>query len=488
MATLAHKTIAEAREGLRYGAFSARELLEACATRCTTSQHNAFLTFCLEEAQKAAEEADRHWKKGAPRGLEGIPLAIKDAFCTKGIRTTAGSRILEKFIPPYESTVTQKLREAGALFLGKTNMDEFAMGSSNITSAFGPVVNPWKKASCSAPLTPGGSSGGSAAAVAAHLCLGAMGTDTGGSIRQPAAFCGITGLKPTYGRCSRWGIVPLASSLDQAGPMTKTVRDAAILLEVISGYDPKDSTSAAVEVPPFEKEIGASVQGWRIGLPKEYALEGLAQEVRDLWERGACWLREAGAEIVEVTLPSTPYALPAYYIVNPAEASSNLARFDGVRYTTRVAAEGLLDLYEKSRTEGFGAEVKRRILIGTYVLSAGHYEAYYLKARKTQALIRQEFLDAFKQVDLLLTPTVPTGPFALEEVPHDPVTMYLNDVLTVTVNLAGLPAISVPAGLTAEETPLGLQLIAPPFQEGRLFRAAAVLEDCAQFPYWKEEA
>ncbi|MDR1267176.1 MAG: Asp-tRNA(Asn)/Glu-tRNA(Gln) amidotransferase subunit GatA [Holosporales bacterium] len=488
--SLAFQSLSEARDGLQRRDFSVRELVGAFLERMASYVSlNAFITSRPEEALREAEQADAHRLQGNARALEGLPLGIKDVFCTKGIRTTAGSKILEKFVPPYESTVSRKLLEAGAIFLGKTNMDEFAMGSSTSTSAFGGTINPWKRQGSEAtPLSPGGSSGGSSAAVAAHLCLGAIGSDTGGSVRQPAAFCGIVGLKPTYGRCSRFGMIPLASSLDQAGPMTKTVRDAALLLSVMSGHDPQDSTSVEAAVPDFEQEIGASVRGLRIGVPKEYAVEGMPEEVRQLWQQGAQWLREAGAEIREVSLPSTSYALPAYYIINPAEASSNLARFDGVRFTRRTEeVHNLWDLYERSRAEGLGPEVRRRIFVGTYVLSAGYYEAYYLKARRVQALIRQEFLDAFSAVDLLLTPTAPTGPFAVEEAPEDPVTMYLNDVFTITVNLAGLPALSVPAGLTTEKTPLGLQLIAPPFQEGSLLRAATVLETCADFPSWKED-
>ncbi|MDR1910707.1 MAG: Asp-tRNA(Asn)/Glu-tRNA(Gln) amidotransferase subunit GatA [Holosporales bacterium] len=488
MTELAYQSLAALRQGLCQRTFSAREIMQAFQTRHITHHSlNAFITACPDAAlQVAADDADARLAKGHARTLEGIPLAIKDVFCTRNIRTTAGSNMLKTFVPPYESTITQKLRDSGAIFLGKTNMDEFAMGSSNTTSAFGRVVNPWKRANDDKPLTPGGSSGGSAAAVAAHLCAGALGTDTGGSIRQPAAFCGITGIKPTYGRCSRFGVIALASSLDQAGPMTKTVRDAAILLEIISGNDPQDSTSANIEVPHFEAEIGASIKGLRIGIPQEYQIDGMATELRELWHTGTQWLQDAGAEIVPVSLPSTSYALPAYYIINPAEASSNLSRYDGVRFAHRVTTNDLWELYEKSRAEGFGPEVKRRILIGTYVLSAGYFEAYYVKARKVQELIRQEFLDAFKSVDVLLTPTAPTGAFALDEEPKDPITMYLNDVLTVTVNLAGLPAISVPAGLTKEQTPLGLQLIAPHFREDLLFRTATVIESCACFPYWKE--
>jgi len=408
-------------------------------------------------------------------------VAIKDLFCTEGIRTTACSHILDGFVPPYESTVTARLRAHGAVMLGKTNMDEFAMGSSNETSFYGPVRSPWQRRGDSRPLVPGGSSGGSAAAVAARLCPGATGTDTGGSIRQPAAFCGIVGMKPTYGRCSRWGIVAFASSLDQAGPLSRTVRDAAIMLGAMAGFDPKDTTSADVAVPDFEAALGRGVAGLKIGIPKEYRVEGMEAEIAALWDQGAKWLEEAGAEIVEVSLPRTRYALPTYYIIAPAEASSNLARYDGMRYGLRIEGASPAETYENTRGEGFGAEVRRRVLIGTYVLSAGYYDAYYLKAQKVRKLIADEFSRAFATVDAILTPTAPTAAFAHGAKADDLIAMYLNDVLTVPASLAGLPAISVPAGLSSDGLPLGLQLITRAFDEETLFRVADALEQAAGF-------
>ncbi|HEY8697947.1 MAG TPA: Asp-tRNA(Asn)/Glu-tRNA(Gln) amidotransferase subunit GatA, partial [Rhizomicrobium sp.] len=416
------------------------------------------------------------------RALDGIPLAIKDLFCTKGVRTTAGSNILNNFVPPYESTVTQNLWDAGAVMLGKTNMDEFAMGSSNETSYFKPVVNPWRARNSNQHLVPGGSSGGSAAAVAANLAFGATGTDTGGSIRQPAAVSGIVGLKPTYGRCSRWGIVAFASSLDQAGPMTRTVRDAAILLRHMASVDEKDSTSVDIAVPDYEASLEDGVKGLRVGIPKEYRIDGAPPEIDALWAKGAQWLKALGAEIVEVSLPHTKYALPAYYIVAPAEASSNLARYDGVRFGHRASgAKDIVELYENSRAEGFGAEVRRRVLIGTYVLSAGYYDAYYTRAQKIRTLIKRDFEQAFETCDVLLTPATPGPAFALGEKSNDPISMYLNDVFTVTVNLAGLPGISVPAGLTADGLPLGLQLIGRAFDEATVLRAGRAVERAADF-------
>jgi aspartyl-tRNA(Asn)/glutamyl-tRNA(Gln) amidotransferase subunit A len=414
--------------------------------------------------------------------LEGLPLAIKDLFCTKGVKTTAASKILGNFIPPYESTVTQNLWDAGAVMLGKTNLDEFAMGSSNETSAFGNVINPWRAKDSNQNLVPGGSSGGSSAAVAADLCLAATGTDTGGSIRQPAAVTGRVGLKPTYGRCSRFGIVAFASSLDQAGPMTKTVRDAAILLKSMASVDPRDSTSVDLPVPDYEKLLEGGIKGLRVGIPREYRVDGAAAEVDALWTKGADWLKAQGAEVVEVSLPHTKYALPTYYIVAPAEASSNLARYDGVRFGFRAeGARDITDLYEKSRGQGFGAEVQRRILIGTYVLSAGYYDAYYARAQKLRTLIKRDFEQAFEKCDVLLTPSTPGPAFAVGAKTADPLEMYLQDVFTVTVNLAGLPGISVPAGLTANGLPLGLQLIGKAFDEGTLLRAAAAIETAADF-------
>jgi aspartyl-tRNA(Asn)/glutamyl-tRNA(Gln) amidotransferase subunit A len=418
---------------------------------------------------------------GEARPLEGLPLAIKDLFCTEGVLTTAGSRILDNFVPPYESTVTADLWRAGAVLLGKTNLDEFAMGSSNVTSYFGPVVNPWTEVGAEQPLVPGGSSGGSAAAVAAHLCLGATGTDTGGSIRQPAALCGIVGMKPTYGRCSRFGIVAFASSLDQAGPLTRTVRDCAILLQHMAGYDPNDSTSADRPLPDLEAALTGDLRGLTIGIPAEYRLEGTPAEIIRLWEEGVDWLRAAGCAVRAINLPHTRYALPAYYIVNPAEASSNLARYDGMRYGLRVEGKDLIDTYAQTRAAGFGEEVRRRIMIGTYVLSAGYYDAYYLKAQKVRTLIKRDFEEAFREVDLVLTPATPNPAFRIGDKMDDPVAMYLNDVFTVTANLAGLPGISVPAGLSAEGLPLGLQLIGRPFDEATVLRGAGVLERAAGF-------
>lgn len=476
-------TIAEARDLLARRALSARELAEAhIAAIERLASLNAYITVTAERALADAARADDRFARGEARPLEGIPLAIKDLFCTEGIRTTAASRILDGFTPPYESTVTRKLWEAGAVCLGKTNLDEFAMGSSNTTSAFGHAVNPWRRRGDNRDLVPGGSSGGSAAAVAARLCLGATATDTGGSIRQPAAFTGTVGIKPTYGRCSRWGIVAFASSLDQAGPIARTVRDAAILLRAMSGFDPKDSTSADLPVPDFEAAVGRGVKGLRIGVPKEYRLPGMSAEIVSLWERGAAWLREAGADIREISLPHTKYALPCYYIVAPAEASSNLARYDGVRFGMRVDPGGDLDdLYAATRAAGFGAEVRRRILIGTYVLSAGYYDAYYLKAQKVRALIARDFESAWAEVDAILTPATPTSAFAIGERQDDPVTMYLNDVFTVTANLAGLPGISVPAGLDEGGLPLGLQVIGRPFDEETVFAVAGAIERAAGF-------
>src|SRR5262245_46953364 len=435
-----------------------------------------------------ARASDARRKQGAAGRLEGAPLGIKDLFCTEGVESTAASKILRGFKPAYESTVTANLWRDGAVMLGKLNMDEFAMGSSNETSAWGPVVNPWRAEGGNAALTPGGSSGGSATAVAADLCLGATATDTGGSIRQPAAFTGTVGIKPTYGRCSRWGVVAFASSLDQAGPMARTVEDAAILLKSMSGHDAKDSTSLPIETPDFASFCGKSVKGLRVGVPKEYRVDGMPPEIDALWEQGIAWLKDAGCEIVEVSLPHTKYALPAYYIVAPAEASSNLARYDGMRYGLRVDGSNLTETYENTRAEGFGAEVKRRILIGTYVLSAGYYDAYYLKALKVRRRIADDFDQAWEKVDALLTPTAPSAAFALGDKSDDPVAMYLNDIFTVTVNLAGLPGMSVPAGIDAAGLPLGLQLIGRPFDEETLFSVGEVIEQAAgRFspdPWW----
>ena len=476
-------TLADARDAVAAKKISSRELTSAFVKAVERARPlNAYVTETPERALQMAGASDARIAEGQARPLEGLPLAIKDLFCTKGVRTTAGSKILSNFIPPYESTVSQNLWDAGAVLLGKTNMDEFAMGSSNETSHFGPVFNPWRARSSNSNLVPGGSSGGSAAAVAGHIALAATGTDTGGSIRQPAAVTGTVGLKPTYGRCSRWGIVAFASSLDQAGPMTRTVRDSAILLKAMASVDPKDSTSVDVPVPDYEAGLEKGVKGLRIGIPKEYRIDGAPPEIEALWGKGAEWLKAQGAEIVDVSLPHTKYALPTYYIVAPAEASSNLARYDGVRYGHRAAGtDDIVDLYEKSRAEGFGPEVRRRILIGTYVLSAGYYDAYYSRAQKLRTLIARDFTEAFKKCDVLLTPATPGPAFAVGEKSADPVSMYLNDVFTVTVNLAGLPGISVPAGVTASGLPLGLQVIGKAFDEPTVLRAGRAIEVAAQF-------
>jgi aspartyl-tRNA(Asn)/glutamyl-tRNA(Gln) amidotransferase subunit A len=491
VAELTSLTLADARDGLRAKKFSAREIADAHLQAMEKAKGlNAYILQTPEKARAMAAESDKRLAKGEGRPLEGIALGVKDMFATEGVRTTACSKILDNFVPGYESSVTANLWRDGALLLGKTNNDEFAMGSSNETSAFGPVTSPWRRKGSNAPLVPGGSSGGSAAAVAAGLCLGATGTDTGGSIRQPAAFSGIVGIKPTYGRCSRWGIVAFASSLDQAGPFARTVKDAAILLRSMAGHDPKDSTSANREVPDFEKAAGQSIKGRKIGIPKEYRVEGMPKEIEKLWEQGAAWLKAAGAEVVEISLPHTRYALPVYYIVASAEASSNLARYDGVRYGLRVPGRDISELYEKTRAAGFGKEVRRRILIGTYVLSAGYYDAYYLRAQKVRTLIKRDFEEAFaKGVDAVLTPATPSAAFAIgEKSSGDPVEMYLNDVFTVTVNMAGLPGISVPAGLDGAGLPLGLQLIGRPFDEEALFSLGAVIEQAAGHfspaPWW----
>lgn len=482
MSNLTSLTLTEARDGLRAKKFSASEIADAHLKAIEKAKDlNAYVLETPDKAKAMAAESDKRLKAGDARLLEGIALGVKDLFATEGTRTTAGSKILGNFIPPYESTVTSHLWRDGAVMLGKLNNDEFAMGSSNETSAFGPVVSPWQRKGSNAKLVPGGSSGGSAAAVAANLCLGATGTDTGGSIRQPAAFTGIVGIKPTYGRCSRWGIVAFASSLDQAGPFARTVQDTAILLRSMAGHDAKDSTCSDKEVPDYEKAIGKSVKGMKIGIPKEYRIDGMPAEIEKLWSEGAEWLKKAGAEIVEISLPHTKYALPAYYIVAPAEASSNLARYDGVRYGLREPGKDILELYEKTRAAGFGEEVKRRVLIGTYVLSAGYYDAYYLRAQKVRTLIKRDFEEAFKQgIHAVLTPATPSSAFAIgEKSGADPVEMYLNDVFTVTVNMAGLPGIAVPAGLDSSSLPLGLQLIGRPFDEESLFSLGHVIEQAA---------
>jgi len=476
-------SLAGARAALRRREFSARELTAAYlgAIEALNPKLNAYLTVTAEAALAQAEAADAALGRGEAGNLTGIPLAIKDLFCTKGVRTTAGSRILEHFVPPYESTVTANLLRDGAVFLGKVNLDEFAMGSSNMTSAFGPVVNPWTRRGDNRPLVPGGSSGGSAAAVAARLALGATATDTGGSIRQPASFCGITGIKPTYGRCSRWGVVAFASSLDQAGPIARTVEDCAIMLTSMAGFDPKDSTSADLPVPDYAAACARGVKGLRIGVPKEYRSEGMSPEIEAMWQQGLAWLRAQGAEIVDVSLPHTKYALPAYYIVAPAEASSNLARYDGVRFSSRTEGEDLNALYENTRAAGFGAEVQRRVLIGTYVLSAGYYDAYYIRAQKVRALILKDFTDVFRSVDALVTPTAPSAAFGQGEKMDDPVTMYLNDVFTGPANMSGIPGLSVPAGLDASGLPLGLQVLGKPFDEETVFAVGAAIERAAGF-------
>ena len=485
MTSLTDLTVAGIRDGFRTGDFSAREVADAFIAAVAAGKPlNAFLIETPEHALAAADDADRGRASGELRPLSGVPLGIKDLFCTAGYQTTAASHILEGFTPTYESTVTAKLFAAGAGMLGKLNLDQFAMGSSNETSAFGHVVSPWRRSDGgNAALAPGGSSGGSSAAIAARMVPGATGTDTGGSIRQPAAFTGIAGIKPTYGRCSRWGIVAFASSLDQAGPMARTVRDNAILLEAMSGFDPKDSTSLNTPVPAWEAGLSSDLKGKRIGIPREYRVDGMPAEIEALWQRGIEYARDAGAEIVEVSLPHTRYALATYYIIAPAEASSNLARYDGVRYGVRELPDGsnLDEMYAATRAAGFGAEVKRRILIGTYVLSVGFYDAYYIKAQKVRALIARDFERAWESCDLLLTPTAPSAAFALGEKVSDPIAMYLNDVFTVPASLAGLPAMSVPAGLDAQGLPLGLQIIGKPLDEQGVLNAGLAIEERAGF-------
>jgi aspartyl-tRNA(Asn)/glutamyl-tRNA(Gln) amidotransferase subunit A len=483
MTNLTDLTLAQMRDGLRAKSFSATELAQAHIAAVEAARPlNAFLVETPEHALAAAAAADAALAAGEAKPLAGIPLGIKDLFCTEGVATTAASKILEGFVPPYESTITAKLFGDGAGMLGKLNMDQFAMGSSNETSAFGNVLSPWRGAG-NAALVPGGSSGGSSAAVAARLCAGATGTDTGGSIRQPAAFTGIAGIKPTYGRCSRWGTVAFASSLDQAGPMARDVRDCAILLKSMCGFDPKDSTSLDVAVPDFEAALSGDLRGKKVGIPREYRLDGMPAEIEALWQQGISWLRDAGAEIVDVSLPHTHYALPTYYIVAPAEASSNLARYDGVRYGLRETVPGgtLADMYEATRAAGFGPEVKRRIMIGTYVLSAGYYDAYYLQAQKVRALIARDFDLAWAKCDVLLAPTAPSAAFVFGSKSDDPIAMYLNDVFTVPSSLAGLPAMSVPAGVDAEGLPLGLQIIGKALDEQGVLNAGYAIEKAAGF-------
>ena len=492
MNDLTSLTLAQARDRLRAKDITAAELTDAHLAAIEAARAlNAFVLETPEVARTRARASDARLRKGEGGPLEGVPLGIKDLFCTKDVRTTACSRILGQFTPTYESTVSANLWRDGAVMLGKLNNDEFAMGSSNETSCFGPVVNPWRRRGSNVSaatsdqiegvhLVPGGSSGGSAAAVAARLCLGATATDTGGSIRQPAAFTGTVGIKPTYGRCSRWGIAAFASSLDQAGPIARTVQDAAILLRSMAGHDPKDTTSVDKSVPDYEAALGRSVKGMKIGIPKEYRLDGMPGEIETLWQQGVAWLKDAGAEMVDVSLPHTKYALPAYYIVAPAEASSNLARYDGVRYGLREQGRDIIGMYEATRAAGFGAEVRRRVMIGTYVLSAGYYDAYYVRAQKVRTLIKKDFEDAFAAgIDAMLTPATPSAAFAIGEKGSDPIAMYLNDIFTVTVNMAGLPGIAVPAGLDAQGLPLGLQLIGRPFDEETLFTLGGVIEQAA---------
>jgi aspartyl-tRNA(Asn)/glutamyl-tRNA(Gln) amidotransferase subunit A len=481
MTDLISLTLAEARSGLANKSFTSLELTDAHLKAIEEARAlNAFVMETPDQARAMAREADAKLVKGEGGPLSGIPLGIKDLFATKDVRTTACSKILGNFVPTYESTITSQLWRDGAVMLGKLNNDEFAMGSSNETSCFGPVVNPWRREGANTTLVPGGSSGGSASAVAALLCMGATATDTGGSIRQPAAFTGTVGIKPTYGRCSRWGIVAFASSLDQAGPIARTVQDAAILLRSMAGHDGKDTTSVDVPVPDYEAALGRSVKGMKIGIPKEYRLDGMPPEIETLWQQGIGWLKDAGAEMVDVSLPHTKYALPAYYIVAPAEASSNLARYDGVRYGLREQGRDVIAMYEATRAAGFGAEVRRRVMIGTYVLSAGYYDAYYVRAQKVRTLIKRDFEDCFAAgIDAMLTPATPSAAFAIGEKGSDPIEMYLNDIFTVTVNMAGLPGIAVPAGLDSQGLPLGLQLIGRPFDEETLFTLGGVIERAA---------
>ena len=481
MSDLLKMTATEARNSLLKKEISSVELLNAYQNAMEkTEALNNYVTPTLDVAKQMAVNADKAYAQGSAGPLAGLPIGVKDLFCTKDIETTACSAILKGFLPSYESTVTSNIWQSGGVMLGKLNCDEFAMGSSNETSIFGPAVNPWSKID-GIDLSSGGSSGGSASSVAAGSALMSLGTDTGGSIRQPAAFCGVVGLKPTYGRCSRWGIVAFASSLDQAGPFTRTVEDSALIFSVMAGHDPKDSTSASLGYTNFLEAVTSGIEGLRIGIPAEYNVDGMDIEISDLWKKGRAWLEQAGAKIVDINLPHTKYALPCYYIIAPAEASSNLARYDGVRYGKRIEAETLDAMYEATRADGFGEEVQRRILIGTYALSAGYYDAYYLKAQQVRRLIKEDFEKAFNDVDAILTPTTPTPAFPLGAEVSDPITMYLNDVFTVPANLAGLPGISVPAGLSKHGLPLGLQLLAPPFEEGRLFSVANAIEKQAEF-------
>ncbi|MGV6819761.1 MAG: Asp-tRNA(Asn)/Glu-tRNA(Gln) amidotransferase subunit GatA [Parvularcula sp.] len=482
MSSLTELTIAQLRDGYAKGDFTPSEVVSNYVDRIEQAGAlNAYVTQTADAARRQAKVSDAKVGTDEARPLEGVPLGIKDLFCTHGVETTAASKILGGFKPPYESTVSANLFGDGAVMLGKLNLDEFAMGSSNETSAHGNVINPWRRRDSDTALTPGGSSGGSAAAVSGRLCAGATATDTGGSIRQPAAFTGTVGVKPTYGRCSRWGIVAFASSLDQAGPIARDVRDAAIMLKSMAGPDAKDSTCIDTPVPDYEACLGKGVKGMTIGVPKEYRVDGMPDEIEKLWQQGIDWLKDAGAQIKEVSLPLTKYALPVYYIVAPAEASSNLARYDGVKYGLRVEDPNINQMYGKTRAAGFGEEVQRRVLIGTYVLSAGYYDAYYLRAQKVRKKILDEMMGVFEGVDLLLTPSTPSAAFGLGEKADDPIAMYLNDIFTVTANLAGLPGVSVPAGLDNQGLPLGLQLLAKPFDEETMFQGASVLEQAAQF-------
>ncbi|MBH68112.1 MAG: Asp-tRNA(Asn)/Glu-tRNA(Gln) amidotransferase GatCAB subunit A [Rhodospirillaceae bacterium] len=490
MVDILNLNLSEARRAVHSRELSAVELTEAYLEAIASNKSlNSFITVTDDKARQMAKAADERISRGSPLPMDGMPIGVKDLFCTQDTLTTAGSNILNSFVPNYESRVTANLWRDGAVMLGKTNMDEFAMGSANTTSHYGPVENPWrKKEDKNVKLVPGGSSGGSASATAARLALASTGTDTGGSIRQPASFCGIVGLKPTYGRCSRWGIVAFASSLDQAGPLTRTVRDSAIVLKSISGHDARDSTSANIKVPDFETALNGDVRGMRVGIPRQYRMEGMPDEIEHLWKNGINILKDAGATIVDIDLPHTKYALPTYYIIAPAEASSNLARYDGVRYGLRTADKTLEQMYEKTRSSGFGAEVKRRILIGTYVLSAGYYDAYYLKAQRVRALIKADFEDSFRSIDVLLTPTAPSDAFAIGANDDDPLKMYLNDIFTVPASLAGLPAVSVPAGLSKNSLPLGLQIIGKMFDEESILKVADVIETGAGFAAypWRE--
>lgn len=484
MSELTKKTIAQTLDGLRKGEFSAVELTGEYIKEMEKNRKlNAYVLETPEVALEQAKNSDAKYQAGTNGILEGIPMGIKDLFCTKGIRTTACSHILDGFVPEYESSVTAKLLDAGISILGKLNLDEFAMGGSNETSYYGPVVNPWKANNSDVDLVAGGSSGGSVAAVSANICAAATGTDTGGSIRQPAAFCGVTGIKPTYGRCSRYGIIAFASSLDQAGPVTKDVRDSAILLSAMSGYDAKDATSANIAVPDFESFLNQDIKGLKVGIPNEYRVEGMNEEMLQYWDKGIAMLKDRGAEIVNISLPHTKYALATYYIIAPAEASSNLARYDGLRYGLRVDGDGLDNMYINTRSEGFGKEVKRRIMIGTYVLSAGYYDAYYVKAQKVRRLIREDFIKAFEKVDVILTPTSPVTAFPIgdKSMKENPINMWLNDIFTVSLNLAGLPGISLPIGLAKNGLPLGLQVIGKAFDEGTILKVAHVIETDAKF-------